>query len=127
MTDETKGLSDGGTIDVLSVGYGDMTLSFNKYDPAEVAKAQQTITNMLRQGYALLVKMPDNTYQRVHAFDPETDSYVINEFVEAGSNEPEEQGAAESTKAPPKRGRGRPRKLARSETKATAVARSAGG
>lgn len=87
-------------IDVLNTGYGDFELRFNPNSPEEVQKAKETITDMLRRGYAIFVKKGDETF-RVRKFDPDKNVYII------GSTPAEE--------------------VPISETKATAVGRSAGG
>lgn len=87
-------------IDVLNTGYGDFELRFNPNSPEEVQKAKETITDMLRRGYAIFVKKGDETF-RVRKFDPDKNVYII------GSTPAEE--------------------VPITETKATAVGRSAGG
>ena len=87
-------------IDVLNTGYGDLELSFNPDKPDEVEKAKQTITDMLKRGYAIFVKQGKETF-RVRKFDVDRNVYII------GSTPAEEVPIA--------------------ETRATAVGRSAGG
>ncbi len=41
-------------IDVLNTGYGDFELRFDPNKPDDVEKAKQTITDMLKRGYAIL-------------------------------------------------------------------------
>jgi hypothetical protein len=43
-------------IDVLNTGYGDFELRFNPNSPEEVQKAKETITDMLKRGYAIFVR-----------------------------------------------------------------------
>src|SRR6266536_6261076 len=87
-------------IDILNTGYGDFELRFDPNRPDEVEKAKQTITDMLKRGYAIFVHH-GKEYLRVRRFDPDKNVYVI------GSTPAEEVPIA--------------------ETKATAVGRSAGG
>lgn len=87
-------------IDVLNTGYGDFELRFNPDSPDEVQKAKETITDMLKRGYAIFIRQGSETY-RVRKFDPDKNVYII------GSTPAEE--------------------VPITETKATAVGRSAGG
>jgi hypothetical protein len=87
-------------IDVLNTGYGDFALRFDPDKPDDVEKAKQTITDMLKRGYAIFIKQGKETF-RVRKFDPDKNVYII------GSTPAEEVPIA--------------------ETRATAVGRSAGG
>src|SRR3989442_12762068 len=87
-------------IDVLNDGFGDLELSFDPNKPDEVEKAKQTITDMLKRGYAIFVRQGKETF-RVRKFDVDKNVYII------GSTPAEEVPIA--------------------ETRATAVGRSAGG
>ena len=87
-------------IDVLNTGYGDFELRFDPDSPADVQKAKETITDMLKRGYAIFLRQGDKTV-RVRKFDPDKNVYII------GSTPAEEVPIAEA--------------------KATAVGRSAGG
>ena len=87
-------------IDVLNTGYGDFEMRFDPNSPEEVEKAKQTITDMLKRGYAIFVKQGKETF-RVRKFDVDKNVYII------GSTPAEEVPIA--------------------ETRATAVGRSAGG
>jgi len=87
-------------IDVLNTGYGDFELRFDPNKPDEVEKAKQTITDMLKRGYAIFVRQGTETL-RVRKFDVEKNVYII------GSTPAEE--------------------VPITETRATAVGRSAGG
>jgi spore germination protein YaaH len=87
-------------IDVLNTGYGDFELRFDPNKPDEVQKAKETITDMLKRGYAIFVRQGQETF-RVRKFDVNRNVYVI------GSTPAEEVPIAETT--------------------ATAVGRSAGG
>ena len=87
-------------IDVLNTGYGDFELHFDPDKPDDVQKAKETITDMLKRGYAIFIRQGDETY-RVRKFDVNRNVYII------GSTPAEE---VPITKA-----------------KVTAVGRSAGG
>ncbi len=87
-------------IDVLNTGYGDFELRFHPNKPDEVQKAKETITDMLKRGYAIFVRQGQETF-RVRKFDADKNVYII------GSTPAEEVPIA--------------------QTKAMAVGRSAGG
>jgi hypothetical protein len=87
-------------IDVLNTGYGDFEMRFDPNKPEEVERAKQTITDMLKRGYAIFVRQGAETF-RVRKFDVDKNVYII------GSTPAEEVPIA--------------------ETRATAVGRSAGG
>jgi hypothetical protein len=87
-------------IDLLNTGYGDFELRFDPNKPDEVQKAKETITDMLRRGYAIFVRQGQETF-RVRKFDVDKNVYII------GSTPAEEVPIA--------------------GTKAIAVGRSAGG
>ena len=115
-----------GEIGILNVGAGDTKLSFDPKKPAERERAAKVVEDMLKRGYAILVQVGTRKgkplYQRAEAFDPKTCEYII-----VGAPEDAEiEDPAPSKPAP--RPRGRPRKRLPAETtRATAVARSAGG
>ena len=85
---------------MLNTGYGDLEINFDPNKPEEVQKAKETITDMLKRGYAIFVRQGNKTF-RVRKFDVDKNVYII------GSTPAEEVPIA--------------------ETKATAVGRSAGG
>src|SRR5204863_2897802 len=95
---QTENLLPG--LDVLNTGYGDVELRFNPDKPDEVQKAKETITDMLKRGYAIFVLQGQETF-RVRKFDVNRNVYII------GSTPAEEVPIAEA--------------------KAIAVGRSAGG
>jgi len=121
-----------GTLSVLNVYEGDVKITFDKSDPAEVIRAGRIIRDCLRRGYALLIEV-DGAYQRAIDFDEKVGEYVIADFdpsYRLKSNEEEEESEEEETEAAPEaapKKRGRRRKIAMSDTNAVAVARSAGG
>ena len=97
MQDAKEGLPG---LDVLNTGYGDFELRFDPDKPDEVQKAKETITDMLKRGYAIFIRQGKETF-RVRKFDADKNVYII------GSTPAEEVPIA--------------------ETKAIAVGRSAGG
>jgi hypothetical protein len=87
-------------LDVLNTGHGEFELCFDPNKPNEVQKAKETITDMLKRGYAIFVQKGEETF-RVRKFDVNTSTYII------GSTPAE--------------------KIPMAETRAIAVGRSAGG
>ena len=87
-------------LDVLNTGHGDFELSFDPNKPEDVQKAKETITDMLKRGYAIFVQQGEETF-RVRKFDANRNVYII------GSTPAEEVPIA--------------------DTRAIAVGRSAGG
>jgi len=63
-------------IDVLNTGYGDFELRFDENKPDDVQKAKETITDMLKRGYAIFVHQGKETL-RVRKFDPNKNVYII--------------------------------------------------
>lgn len=120
-----------GQIGILNVGLGDTKLSFDKDKPAERERAAKVVTDMLQRGYAILVQVGEQNgkplYMRAESFDPQTCEYLIVGLPEAETTEPENQEET-STAAPTKRGRkSKMGRLPAERTRATAIARSAGG
>lgn len=141
-----------GTLGVLNVGAGDTKLVFNGNDPAERIRAARIVTDMLRRGYALLIRdpsdpRPDAPLARVLEFREDTCEYIIADLDPIAAARADERenaedqtigeaeadaGAAAPTAAPAetdaKRPRGRPRRaVPAAKTSGVAVARSAGG
>jgi hypothetical protein len=77
-------------IDVLNTGCGDFEMRFDPNKPEEVEKAKQTITDMLKRGYAIFVRQGKETF-RVRKFDADKNVYII------GSIPAEELPIAETT------------------------------
>jgi hypothetical protein len=143
-----------GTVNILNVGEGDIKLSFDKANPAEVIRASRIVTDMLKRGYALLVAVPPTpgnefakpVYTRVHGFDQNTNEYIIADFdpsvaqetnTDEETNQEDEALSSSSQEAtegatPARKSRRRPPKvtttrIAASTTSAIAVPRTAGG
>lgn len=127
-----------GALSILNVFEGDVEITFDKTDPAEVIRASRIIKDCIRRGYALLIEV-DGAYQRAIDFDEKVGEYIIADFDPScrpkteGENEENERESSEEeaeTETPPKirSQRGRPRRsVAMESTKAVAVAPSAGG
>jgi hypothetical protein len=115
-----------GTIGILNVGAGDTKLTFDKSKPAERERAARVVTDMLKNGFAILVQVGKRNgkplYQRAEAFDPKTCEYII-----VGTPD---DAQIEAPKAPGPRlktSKKSRHRVAADSTRATAVARSAGG
>lgn len=134
-----------GQVGVLSVGAGDIKLSFDKANPAERIRAARIVKDMLRRGYALLVE--DRTkqsadgrpiYTRALEFDEDTCEYILADFdpIEAAAADKEEgdapapaegqQAIEQGEQAPKGKALGR-RRVEAGSVKSVAVARTAGG
>lgn len=122
--------STGACLAILNVGTGDTKISFDKDKPDERDRACRIVTDMLKRGYAILVAAGEKDgrplYYRATGFDPETAEYIVAGMPEESV---EASGAEEATPTPKRRsGRQKTAKrLAAENTRAVAVARSAGG
>ena len=137
----------GGTVGILNVGAGDIKLTFDKTNPAEVIRSSRIVADMLRRGFALLVEVDDGkggkVFTRAKKFNAETAEYIIADFDPTVAVEEDKEGhaqaeakAADTTvetisppEAPKRRGRPptRERAIPADSTRAIAVSRSAGG
>lgn len=70
-------MSEIGSLAVLNVGAGDICVTFNQEDTGEAAKAIRMLRDMQARGYAILVRMPDNSYVRAHEIDASSGRYVV--------------------------------------------------
>jgi len=131
-----------GSVGILNVGAGDIRLSFDKSNPAEVIRSSRIVKDMLRRGYALLVEVErdgQKAFERAHDFDENTAEYIIVDFdqdlaraKDAGEiREPRLIHGTSETEAPAngRKGKtgGKRSRVDASETRAVAVGRSAGG
>lgn len=66
-------------LSVLNVGAGDLHIEFDKSDPADVEKAQGIIEDMLKRGYAILVRLEGGGWRRVEKFDKRRSVYVVSD------------------------------------------------
>lgn len=106
-----------GMLDVLNVGAGHLTFRFDKNDAEETGKARKVITDMLKRGYMIFVKV-GGEQKRVRAFDAATDEYILEEPDVI----PEPTSAAVEKKTSLRRGR-----VPMRRGHATAVGPTAGG
>lgn len=118
-----------GSLNVLNVGAGDIALNFNHLDEAEAEKAVRMLKDMQARGYAILVRLDDDTYVRAIDIDASRGRYLI----QLPESMPLPAGAEEIAATDPalKKRRGRPpgRRVSMpiERAHATGIARSAGG
>lgn len=108
-----------GVLEVLSVGKGDIKISLDHTNPADVANARKLIEEMLSKGYGIFVETDDGL-SRVKKFNPKRMTYVITEVVDAP-----EASTTDDAGKPAKRTRDKHIPVAGS--KAKAIGRMAGG
>jgi hypothetical protein len=119
-----------GELEILNVGEGDTKLTFDPRNPKERERAARIVKDMLKRGYALLVQVGKQDgkplYQRAVDFDPDTCEYIVaagpDEVIDIGR----EISATES-EAKPRRGGTKRVGIPAEKTRATAIARTAGG
>ncbi len=117
-----------GTLSCLSVADGDIEISFDTQNCAEAIRAKRIITDMLHRGYALLVKLEDGTYTRVHNFIEKQGTYIIADFDPTEETDEQIETKTETPEPAIKGTRGRKRKnVAMERSTVVAVAPSAGG
>lgn len=135
---ESSAVMGYGTLSILNAGMGDIRLSFDTAEEEEVARARKIVTDLLAQGYAIVVVEEDGTHSMVRDFDPESGEYLIgsrdkSRVTGAGEGgrasgyvgtEAAEEGTPPATPEKKKRGG---RRVKAGKVKATAVAPSAGG
>ena len=118
-----------GSLDILNVGSGHLTLTFGPDDPVEVDRTKRMITDMLRRGYAIFVEV-EGVLRRAEEFDPVRGHYVVGDVPVKttgslqGTGEPsvvDRDQAGQATKTV------KHRRVSMTSTRATAVGRSAGG
>jgi hypothetical protein len=126
MTTECKNSSDcemTGSLSILNVGEGDINITFNRENPDETAQAITMLQDMQRRGYAIMIRLPDDTYVRAQSIDAEHGAYVVMLPADAPR-------LGEEVIEQPVKGKGRgTRKVALpvEKTQAVGIARSAGG
>lgn len=69
-----------GILAVLSIGKGDLKLSFDENNEEDTAKARAVIEEMLRKGYSIFVET-DVGPARVQRFSPDRAAYIITELA----------------------------------------------
>lgn len=112
-------------IECLSVGKGDLKLSWST--PAEMEDAKRVIESMLRAGYGIYVETDDGL-ERVVDFNPKRFTYVIEPPSLPAGAQPEPKALPPGPqKAAPKKRAGRKREVPVAGSRATAVGRTSGG
>jgi hypothetical protein len=130
-----------GTLKILSVGQGDIKITFDRNDIQEQIRAKRMVEEMLRRGYCLLVEQAGKMSRAV-GFDPDTYEYIVADYdplaatetisepniqiKQEEQHEPEIQTQPEATqkKRGPKPGT---RRVKMQSANCYGVARSAGG
>jgi hypothetical protein len=114
-------------IAILNVGAGDVAVTFNPAIDDEKQRAITMLEDMMRRGYAIMVRLEDGTYARVHEIDETRSSYIIGEHAPAVAPTQETASVAELAEQPRRRGRRGRRSIPIAGSTTTAIARSAGG
>jgi hypothetical protein len=107
-----------GKLEILNVGTGDTKIEFDKGNPEDIERAKKIIPDMLKRGYALFCEV-NGQLERVEAFDPERQVYIVRM--------PWETGGEAYLEKPKKVKRGTKRTVGLAEGKVVAIGRSAGG
>lgn len=139
-----------GELGILNVGAGDVKLSFDPANPAERMRAARIVKDMLRRGYALLIKVDEGgreVWRRALDFEEASCEYIIADFdptmadrtdhvevsvdtaikgPEVGQDQAPAHEAGQAAGAHVRRGRGR-RGIPAERTTGVAVSRTAGG
>jgi hypothetical protein len=113
-----------GNVAILNCTDGDTRITFNTRNKDDVKRTKGIIEDMLRRGYTIVVDVGDGRFERVIAFDAGTSEYIIRENVPQATTE------ATTTADLVKRDkikRPRGRRMKARDTKAYAVAPTAGG
>lgn len=116
-------MKDRGVVSILNAGAGDLRISFNSKKREEVQAARQMVTDLLKQGYAIVVEDENGDHQVVREFDPATNEYIVTGPSVVAAPTAEET-PAEPAATKPKAQR---RRIRAGSTRATAIAPSAGG
>lgn len=113
-----------GLLEILNVGMGHLTVTFDKDNPAELARASRMIQDCLRRGYAIFVHAGGKRGRLlpVRRFDPKTAAYIVEDVPGV-----EEMAREHPVQPPKKRRRTRHRRIPMATAKATVVGRTAGG
>ncbi len=130
-----------GSVAGLSVGAGDIKLSFDKSNPAERIRAARIVRDMLRRGFAILIEVEVKgvkKFTRALDFDESVCEYILADFdpitaaeqdeQEAENGQQESEPIKDEAAAGPKAKRGSKRsKIPAESARAVAVGRTAGG
>lgn len=109
-----------GELSILNVGRGDVEVKFSKKDQGDIARAKLMIEDMMKRGYALLVKQGDK-YSTVQKFDPKKEVYIVVNVAT------ESQGEDLPIKGKGKKGRLKTEEIPMAKAKAVGIGRTAGG
>jgi len=120
---KTKEENPLGTLEILSVGDGHMTLSFDSKNPHEVEEAKQAVDDMMKRGYTIFVEY-EGKYVPIAAFDAEKTEYVLKSSNSTARDPETKQQEKNRIKAEKKAERVR---VKAEEARATAVAPTSGG
>lgn len=117
-----------GVLEVLNVGSGHLTLTFDKGDRPELERAKRVVQDMLLRGYAIFVQVGEDL-RPVRRFDPKTATYYITDAPGPGAPAAGAPEACRRCGRPRHKGRCRKAEIAvpMVQARATAVGRSAGG
>jgi hypothetical protein len=97
-----------GTLSVLNVAAGDLTVSFDPSNKGEATKARAMVEKMMQEGYAILVEVApargkkEAEYQAVTKFDAKNGNYIIGKKKGGRKAIPAE--TAKATALPPRAG-----------------------
>lgn len=121
-----------GNLDTLNCGMGDLKVSFNSDNPDEVAAAKHMVETLLKQGCMIIIKHGDAREERVHAFDPATNEYIVKDYTHAAAAEvpqtdTQSATAAETKVTPAKPRKGKSKRVPAKDVNATAIAPRSGG
>ena len=88
-------------IRILNVGEGDFKVSFDPTNTQEKTNAKKVISDLLRQGFALMVEVGKDDrgplYRRALKFDPATSEYIVMGGIESTkSDSPKTEPAKDS-------------------------------
>lgn len=112
------------SLSILNVGEGDTKLTFDKSKPEELERTRRVVTDMLKLGYAIMVRTGTKDggaqYRRAVGFDAAHDEYVVTDI-------PAESAVEDVAPKQKPLKRGRRSRVTAVGTPAVAVARSAGG
>jgi hypothetical protein len=115
------------SLSILNVGEGDTKLTFDKDNPAELERTRRIVGDMLKLGYAILVRVGETKagkpkYRRAVCFDAERDEYLVIDVPADAQTGLDDGPPLKAEKL--RRGR---RSRMPGSTPAIGVARSAGG
>lgn len=128
---QTRPCFDVGSLSVLNCGMGDLKISFNSKDPADVEKARNMVIKLLEQGCLIIVKDKLGRERRVKRFDPKRDEYIVKDYPHVGASEVSEKDAGSKEGAAkdsaPRKGKRSSERIPAKSTAATAIAPRSGG